>query len=79
MSQVNKSSILLLGIILFAACCLTLLLPFRLTELPSPWLVAVTIVALVALFGAMFSLSVRNRGSKQAVAVRSVAFILCIL
>jgi protein-S-isoprenylcysteine O-methyltransferase Ste14 len=62
----NKPVVLLLLVVLLAAFSLTHVIPAKAGTLPPPFLIAATIVALVAVCGAVFSLCVRKRGKKSA-------------
>ena len=59
--KVHKNAALLVFSVL-AVMPITLVLRARVTTLPSPLLVAVTIIGVVAVFGAIVSLLLRRRG-----------------
>ncbi|MCW4000799.1 MAG: hypothetical protein NWE93_11220 [Candidatus Bathyarchaeota archaeon] len=61
----NKTIPILLLLMLIATAILLLAISMLATVLSSPFLIAATIVALVALFGSVFSLFIENRAKNR--------------
>ena len=59
----NDATILFVSVMIVIP--LSLVLPAKITALPSPFIIAASIVGLVAVFGAMFSLLLRKKGKTK--------------